>query len=295
MSPQVQSEFRSQIRPFPRVTVYPTGWAGKLTFEQIAEQVRPRAARMLLKQYRVWEQDLDDCLQNGLMSLWEQLAANRELLAHASRLDAALIVCHRSKSTSIRKQNLRYDSLEDIWADSHLKNADEHGITGYEQFKIAGEHWATWATLTDQRIDLERAVLAVYEQVKDDHAGLLALYAVTTEVTCKDLAFIVPGKGEEAIRRRAVAIREQLRTRLSDLDSPPTHWHDKFHAGEVTPAQQLLAQHQDNAMMVQAIRSLLEGKSLRKSAAEAGYNVNTFQNYRKRASRQLASVYHCIA
>jgi hypothetical protein len=290
-----RSDFRSQIRPFPQEPVYPTGWAGTLPFERIAEEVRPRAAKMLLKQYRVWAQDLDDCLQNGLSYLWGQLVVNRAFLAHSSRLDAAILVCHRSKSTTMRKYNRRYDYIEDLWADSGLQHADERGISGYEHFQFAGEPWAAWATLTDLRVDLERAILAVYEQVKGDHAGLLALYAATTDVTCKDLAYIVPGKGEEVIRRRAVTIREELRTHLRDLDSQPTRWQDKFQAGDVTPAQQLLTQYQHNAMMAQAIHSLLEGKSLRKAAAEVGYNVNSFQNYRKRAGLQLARAYHCTA
>lgn len=31
----VSSKIRSQIRPFPRVATYSTGWAGQRTFEQI--------------------------------------------------------------------------------------------------------------------------------------------------------------------------------------------------------------------------------------------------------------------
>ena len=248
---------------------------------------------MLLKQYRVWPQDLDDCLQNGLMYVWEQLAANREFLAKSSRLEAALIVCHRSKSTSIRKQNLRYEYLEDFWAQHDFKHPEELRISGLEQFKIGGEHWATWATLTDIRIDIERAVLTVYKRVKDDHVGLLALYAATTEATCKDLAYVIPGKGEEAIRHRSVAIRDELRSILRALAGDSIRWREKFDAGEVVPAMQLLVRHEDNVMMVKAIHSLLDGKSLRKSAAESGYNYNTFQNYRKRANRQLAAIYGC--
>jgi len=182
-----------------------------MSFEQISEQIRPLAAKMLLRQYRVWPQDLDDCLQNGLMYIWEQLAADRNYLSTWSRLATAIKVCYRSKSTSIRKQNLRYEYMEDFWAKNDFKHPEEMRIGGLERFKIAGEHWATWATLTDIRIDIERAVLTVYEQIKDDPAGLLALYAATTSVTSKDLAYVVPGKGEDAIRWRAVAIRNQLR------------------------------------------------------------------------------------
>jgi hypothetical protein len=124
---------------------------------------------------------------------------------------------------------------------------------------------------------------------------LLALYAATTEVTCKDLAYVVPGKGEESVRCRAVAIRDELRGMLGMLAGDMKRWREKYNAGEVVPAMQLLVQHEHNVMMVKAIHSLLEGKSLRKSAAELGYNINTFQNYRKRANRQLAGVYSCAS
>jgi hypothetical protein len=56
-----------------------------MTLEQISEDIRPRAAKMLLRQDRAWAQDLDDCLQNGLMVVWERLAADRDFLAGKSR------------------------------------------------------------------------------------------------------------------------------------------------------------------------------------------------------------------
>lgn len=258
----VSDNNRFGVRPFPRVALYPTSWNGEMTFEQISEDIRPRAAKMLLRQYRVWAQDLDDCLQNGLMYVWEQLAADRDFLAKKSRFEAALIVCHRSKSTSIRKQNLRYEYMEDFWAKHNFKHPDEMRIGGLERFKIAGERWATWATLTDIRIDIERAVLTVYEQVKDDPAGLLALYAATTSVTSKDLAYVVPGKGEDAIRWRAATIRNQLRGMLGTLQREQPTWREKFDAGEVEPAMKLLERHPEYDIKYAAIRGLIEGKKI---------------------------------
>lgn len=288
-------ESRFDIRPFPRVATYPTGWGGKLTFEQISDDIRPRAAKMLLRQYRVWPQDLDDCLQNGLMYVWEQLAADRDFLARKSRFEAALIVCHRSKSTSIRKQNLRYEYMEDFWAKQDFKHPEEMRISGMERFKIAGEHWATWATLTDIRIDIECAILTVYAQVKDDPVGLLALYAATTSATCKDLAYVVPGKGEEAIRCRTVAIRNQLRGTLGALQHEQATWREKFDAGEVEPALKLLERHPEHDIKHAALRGLIEGKSSRQAAQDFGHNVNTLQYHRRRANKELTQVYGCTA
>mgnify|MGYP005855547543 FL=1 len=291
----VSDNNRFGIRPFPRVALYPTSWNGEMTFEQISEDIRPRAAKMLMRQYRVWAQDLDDCLQNGLMYVWEQLAADRNFLAKTSRLEAAIIVCYRSKSTSIRKQNLRYEYMEDFWTKHDFKHPEEMRIGGLERFKIAGEHWATWATLTDIRIDIERAVLTVYEQVKDDPAGLLALYAATTSVTSKDLAYVVPGKGEDAIRWRAAAIRNQLRGMLGTLQREQPTWREKFDAGEVEPAMKLLERHPEQDIKYAAICGLIEGKSSRQAAKAFGHNVNTLQYHRRRANKQLAQVYGCTA
>lgn len=67
---------------------------------------------MLLRLYRVWAQDLDDSLQNGLMYLWERLVADRSFLAKKSRLEAALIVCRRSKLTDIRSKSTAYPEYE---------------------------------------------------------------------------------------------------------------------------------------------------------------------------------------
>jgi hypothetical protein len=118
----IMTESRFGIRPFPRVATYPTSWNGEMTFEQISEDIRPRAARMLLRQYRVWPQDMPDCLQNGLMYIWQQLVEDHEFLAKMTVRDAAIVICHRSKSTSIRKQNLRYEYMEDFWAKHDFKH-----------------------------------------------------------------------------------------------------------------------------------------------------------------------------
>ena len=42
----VRSKIRSQIRPFPRVATYPTGWAGQRTFEQIYDDLIPSFNRL---------------------------------------------------------------------------------------------------------------------------------------------------------------------------------------------------------------------------------------------------------
>jgi hypothetical protein len=291
----MSKKIRNRIKPFPHKASYPTGWDGELTYREIEAAIRPRAARMLLRQYRVWPQDLDDCLQNGLMYIWEQLAADRDFLATTSRLEAAIKVCYRSKSSSIYKQNIRYEYTQDYYARSPYEYPEEHDIMRLEKFKVGGERWASWATLSDIRIDIECAILILYEEVKDNDVELLALYAATTSVTSKALAYVIPGRGEDAIRWRAVEMRKRLSELLAEFRNYKRTWREKYDAGEVEPALELLEQHEYRLIRYDAIRSLLDGKSIRKAARQCGYNVNTFAHHCKRAKKDLTRVYRCVA
>lgn len=291
----IRNNIREQIKPFPRKAVYPTGWGGEMTFKHIEASIRPLAAKMLLRQYRVWPQDLDDCLQNGLMYIWIQLTEDREFLSGMSRLEAAIKVCYRSKSTSIYKQNIRYEYTQDYYSRSQYEYPEEHDLTGLEKFKIGGEYHATWAALADIRIDFERAVLTIYEEVKDDDVKLLALYAATTSVTCQALEYIIDGKGEDAIRWRAVEIRNQMAELLDNYKPTLRTWREKYEDGHTAPALELLDQHEHKLIRYDAIRALLDGKSIRKAAREFGYNVNTFANHCKKAKKLLIRAYGCVA
>ncbi|MBA3873624.1 MAG: hypothetical protein H0X30_31210 [Anaerolineae bacterium] len=42
-----RADIRSQIRPFPLVATYLTGWAGQRTFEQIYDDLIPSFNRLL--------------------------------------------------------------------------------------------------------------------------------------------------------------------------------------------------------------------------------------------------------
>ena len=114
-------------------------------------------------------------------------------------------------------------------------------------------------------------------------------------MTCKDLAYVIPGKGEDAIRRRAVAIRNQLRGMLGTLQREQPTWRERFDTGEVEPAMSLLERHPEHGIKYAAIRGLIEGKSSRQAAQAFGHSVNTLQSHRRRANKELAQVYGCTA
>ncbi|MEM9954448.1 MAG: hypothetical protein AAF846_22760 [Chloroflexota bacterium] len=295
MSTELRKRIRTHIQPFQRQTTYPTGWGGEMTFKEIEANIRPRAAKLLLCKFRVWPQDLDDCLQNGLMFIWMQLAEDREFLANMSGLETAIQVCYRSKSSSIYKQNIRYEFIQDFYARSMYEYPEERHITGLEWRKLDGDYHAVWSVLADIRLDFERAVLTVYEEVKDDDVMLLAFYAATTSVTCKSLEYIIEGRSEEAIRWRAVEIRNRLAELLNNYKPTLLTWREKYEAGHVQPAMELLDQHEHRLIRYDAIRALIDGKSIRKAAREYGYNENTFANHCKKAKKLLIRAYGCVA
>ena len=295
MTTKIRDLIRAAVKPFPRKAVYPTGWSGEMTFEEIEATIRPRAAKMLLRQFKVWPQDLDDCLQNGLMYIWMQLSEDREFLATTSRLEAAIKVCYRSKSSSIYKQNIRYEFIQDFYARSMYEYPEERHITGLEWRKLDGDNHAVWSVLADIRLDFERAVLTVYEEFKDDDVMLLAFYAATTSVTCQALEYIIEGKGEDAIRWRAVEIRNRLAELLDNYKPTLLTWREKYEVGHIQPAMELLDQHEHRLIRYDAIRALIDGKSIRKAAREYGYNENTFANHCKRAKKLLIRAYGCVA
>jgi hypothetical protein len=59
--------------------------------------------------YYTYGNDLSDCLQTGVMQLWERLVENPlPLTEYSSKRDAALIVKRLSKKTTRDKQNRKY-------------------------------------------------------------------------------------------------------------------------------------------------------------------------------------------
>lgn len=55
------TQSRFDIRPFPRVATYLTGWAGRRTFQQIMGDCTPLAAK-LIRKHGVAFQDFPDAL-----------------------------------------------------------------------------------------------------------------------------------------------------------------------------------------------------------------------------------------
>ena len=116
MTTTSRDKIRSQIKPFPKVATYPTGWGGELAFAAIAAQVEPLMAKKLTR-FGVFGQDIPDSVQTGLMKLWLKLVDEPGLLAHddlTRTVWRAIAVC--GCTTIIDKQK-RYDFFIDIQLD----------------------------------------------------------------------------------------------------------------------------------------------------------------------------------
>ena len=175
------------VKLYPRVVVYPTGWAGDLTFQQIYDDLAHYASNVM-KNFGVFEDELPDCLQIGFMALWETLVEQREFLAEKTRKQTVFFILARCKISTIRYQANQYDSLAALTSDDWHNTADEHVIDGMQYQR--GERWAGWATEIDMRIDIERVMHKLATKYADSLRHLAALYYITTQVSRKDAASI---------------------------------------------------------------------------------------------------------
>ena len=128
MTESIRNKIRQQIKPMPKGRVFPTGWKGELTFEQIADAVTPRVL-WKFKRYGVFDQDIPDSLQSGLMKLWEALIETPDMLADKDIVHVIWIVIGGSNSNRHIRYHRRYTSFNDM-AGEYDYDVDEYGISG---------------------------------------------------------------------------------------------------------------------------------------------------------------------
>ncbi len=291
MTTTSRNKIRSQIKPFPKVTTYPTGWGGDLTFEQIAEQVGPLMAKKITR-FGVFGQDIPDSVQNGLMKLWLKLVDEPELLAHddlTRTVWRAIAVCG---CTTIVDKQKRYDFFADIQANTGI-DVDEYGVHGDNtrvQIWDAKERWAGFATRTDVQIDLERAIVAIAERYADDITGLIALYVLTTDVESLPTiaAYNLP---QSSVYARLDQIRERLRKLLADYKPTPRRtWRERLDGGEIAPYLEVVAHYEDRPLALAALYTLSTRAKVRHYVA-CEKDRRTVTRYRRAALKRLEAAY----
>lgn len=192
MTSDFHSHIHSQIRPFPHIATYPTSWTEQpQTFEQIYGDLAHYATNVMKGKGIHRTNYLPDCIQHGFMALWLELSENKDFLAQKTRQQAVFFTLARCKISTLRYYDDKYDSLEALMSYDWRSSWDEHTITGFSApsgWWNSMEQWATWATDIDIRIDVEQIMQKLAEKYADSFRHLVALYAVTTQVTRKDAA-----------------------------------------------------------------------------------------------------------
>ena len=194
----------------PNGRLFETGWAGKLTFEQIAEELSPKVSRQL-NSYGLYGQDIPESIQNGLMKLWEQLLETPDLLTEVNYMDAVWKVFAGSNSMWYLRYHNRYKTYTDIEFD-HGYEVEEFGVyrmhRGPDWWSVT-ERWASFASKVDFRLDITEAMKIIAEEYDDDMKGLIALYIVITNV--EPLATIATfGHPKSLVYERMKGVRDHL-------------------------------------------------------------------------------------
>ncbi|MBZ0274700.1 MAG: hypothetical protein K8I60_01065, partial [Anaerolineae bacterium] len=102
---ELRAQIRSQIKPFRHERLFPTGWAGELSFAEIRTDLIPNLVR-LLRYYKRPEAFLPDMLQEGFMHLWWDLSQEPEMLAKANKGDALRLVLDRSRPPTFVRRSM---------------------------------------------------------------------------------------------------------------------------------------------------------------------------------------------
>jgi hypothetical protein len=260
---------------------------------------------------------LPDCIQHGFMALWLELVEDNSFLEQKTRQQAVYFILARCKISSLRYYDDKYDSLEELMSYDWRNTWDEHTITGFSTpsgWWNSVEQWATWATDIDIRIDVEQIMHKLAEKYADSFKHLVALYAVTTQVTRKDaaaLAGVTPWNWHKTyeepmlqevrhefaqvfLEHHSYTLPEKQpveRPNNGQFTSPYQAWREQYQQGHIAPAEALLARYRHTVNTQNAIQAQLDGLSYQQAAVRYGHNPRTFPKYMKRAARMLSAAY----
>ena len=163
--------------------LYPTIW-GDISFEEFHLRTKRIVAHSLQVNGLTNPEDIDDCLQDAYFKVWKKLQSNAHLFADKplNYLVRSVYFCTKSQ----RFSHLRHSYK--IAHHSQLEQKSRHSIS-YEQIE-------TW-------IDLQNALVAVFNQLDDSEYALFAFYSLITEVKVSELIRHLGCKRSTMTRYRA--------------------------------------------------------------------------------------------
>ncbi len=302
-----------KIKPYPHVAVYPTGWTGEITYEQIYDDLAHYASNVM-KSYGMLPHEIPDCLQIGFTVLWETLVAQPDFLKEKTRRQTVFFVLARCKISSMRSKEQRCDSLDALISDDWHNTADEHLIDGLQHRH--GERWAGWATEIDLRVDIERIMTKLAAKYADSFTQLVALYDITTQVSRSDSACLVGLSKWNWYKNHVLPVLHEVQYEFAEVfleqhsyapagepliaeatpnqgrfTSPYWEWREQYEQGHTAPADVLLERYGHTGCTLEALRAQLAGMTYEQAARDNGRNPKTFPRYMKKAARLLAAAY----
>lgn len=291
MSESIRNKIRQQIKPMPKARLFPTGWNGELTFEQIAEDVTPRVV-WKFKRYGVYGQDIPDSLQSGLMKLWESLIETPDMLADKDLVHVMWLVIGGSNSNWHIRYHRRYTSFTDMAGENDY-DVDEYGISGLtnpSEWWHTAERWAVWASRVDFRLDITAAMETLVEEYDDDMKGLIALYILTTSVEPME-TIATFGHPKSMVYERIKGIRDRLQRILKGYEPiQPRTWQERLAAGEVEPYLQVVEHYQDRPLALFALYTLTTETKVRRFARDNNERKMIIY-YRKKCLKRIEAAY----
>ena len=287
----IRNKIRSQIRPYSDVPRYPTGWGGKLTFDEIAKTLSPLMAAKLGR-FGHYDQDVPDYIQTGLMRLWLRLVEEPNLLAKDGLYQSMWRTLAISKHTTILKRNKKFVMFTDMEGGAKL-DVDEYGISGYSApmtgYK-SNERWAWWTAAVDSRLDITEALHAVAQEYADDIRGLVGLYILTTQVEAR-AALAAHNLATSMVYARMRGIRYRLQRLLKEYEPiKPRTWKERYDAGEVTPYLEVLALYKDKPLAMKALETLTTDAKIR-HITNNERDRKMVMYYRKKCLKKIEAAY----
>ncbi|MCB9451474.1 MAG: hypothetical protein H6672_08540 [Anaerolineaceae bacterium] len=295
-SSEIRSKIRQQIRPFRHERLFPTGWAGELSFAEIRTDLLPNLTR-LLRYYKRPEAFVPDMLQEGFLHLWWDLSQNSDLLAKANKGDALRLVLDRSRPPTFVRRSMSHEVYLDDLA-TRSGDPDAFIIEGYEG-RYYTEH-SEFSRAIDIRIDFEWVIRHLAEKYMDSFPHLVALYYITTEVTPDDAASLAGRSGTKKawwLTSVVKPVREELAELLGVFIPTKLGWKQKFISGDETPFWQVVEtfKNRQAERMVAVLEGMAEHESCHVMAARLEMPMSSVFMYRRQAHEALRKAYRCPA
>ncbi len=289
----IRAKIRSEIRPLPRETHYPTGWNGDMTFAEIRESLTPKINR-LMRYYRYVEVDMPDMIAHGFMRLWEALSTQPALLTELDHGGATKWVMYRSGSSHYKKFYRREMYLEELATRSG--DPDEFIIEGYDHHYIA-DH-ANYAEAVDRRIDIEQAMQHMAKKYEHSLPHLAALYYITTSVSPDDAASLAGRSGTKKcwwLTSVVKPMREELCDLLEIFRPDKATWQEKLQSGEKEPLLTLVERFEEagDKRMSVTLLALSEQRSTKSLMEQLDLPKSHVHYLRRTAHQELNRAYQC--